>query len=113
MSKREVEPPFFEQGGKVYCITPLGGKMLVKRDTEEQSKGGIVIPDSAKMTSLTGVVIKVGPDVSYCKEGERVFFARFTGKLIAEDLPTEVKPQFAEVMVCTEDDILGHVVEVG
>jgi chaperonin GroES len=110
MSEKPLKAPYFTEGGKDYCLAPLGNRVLIKRDEEQETAGGIIIPDQAKETSLTGYVIKAGPDCEMVKEGERIFFARFTGKAIAEDMPTEVRATFEGVMICTEEDIIGHAV---
>ena len=90
-------------------ITPLQDRILVKRVQEEaKTKGGIIIPDSAKEKPAEGIVVAVGkgkrgedgkritPDV---KEGDRVLFAKYAG--------TEVKIEDVEHLVMREDDILG------
>ena len=90
-------------------IRPLQDRILVKRVAEEsKTKGGIIIPDSAKEKPAEGVVVAVGNgkrddsgklialDV---KKGDRVLFAKYAG--------TEVKINDEEHMVMREDDILG------
>jgi len=82
---------------------------LVRRVEEEsKTKGGIIIPDSAKEKPAEGVVVAVGegkrtedgkrmtPDI---KSGDRVLFAKYAG--------TEVKIDDEEHLVMREDDILG------
>ncbi len=90
-------------------IRPLHDRILVKRVEEEtKTKGGIIIPDSAKEKPAEGVVIAVGKgkrtedgklielDV---KKGDRVLFAKYAG--------TEIKINDEEHLVMREDDILG------
>jgi chaperonin GroES len=90
-------------------IRPLQDRILVKRVEEEsKTKGGIIIPDSAKEKPAEGVVVAVGegkrtedgkrmtPDI---KTGDRVLFAKYAG--------TEVKIDDEEHLVMREDDILG------
>ncbi|MBS3757243.1 MAG: co-chaperone GroES [Desulfobacterales bacterium] len=90
-------------------IKPLQDRILVRRVEEEsKTKGGIIIPDSAKEKPAEGIVVAVGegkraedgkrmtPDV---KEGERVLFAKYAG--------TEVKIEDEEHLVMREDDVLG------
>ncbi len=90
-------------------IRPLQDRIIVKRlESEEKTKGGIIIPDSAKEKPMEGKVIAVGkgklndkgertaPDV---KAGDRVLFSKYAG--------TEVKIEGDEHLIMREDDILG------
>jgi chaperonin GroES len=90
-------------------IRPLQDRIIVKRlEGEEKTKGGIIIPDSAKEKPMEGKVIAVGngkvlengqrskPEV---KEGDRVLFGKYAG--------TEVKIEGEEHLILREDDILG------
>ena len=92
-------------------IRPLYDRVVVKRIEEEQkTKGGIIIPDSAKEKPYEGQVIAVGQgkllddgalrklDV---KEGDLVLFGKYAG--------TEVKIEGVEHLILREDDILGIV----
>ena len=88
---------------------PLHDRVVVKRiDAEEKSKGGILIPDTAKEKPSQGEVIAVGPggrdesgnliklDV---KAGDRVLFGKWSG--------TEVKLDGEELLIMKESDIMG------
>jgi chaperonin GroES len=90
-------------------IRPLGDRILVKRIKEEdKTKGGIIIPDSAKEKPQEGKVIAVGrgrrsekgdliaPDV---KAGDRILFGKYSG--------SEVKLEGEDHLILREDDILG------
>jgi chaperonin GroES len=90
-------------------IRPLQDRVIVKRiEEEEKTKGGIIIPDTAKEKPMEGKVIAVGKgkvledgkihplDV---KAGDRVLFAKYGG--------TEVKIEGEEHLIMREDDILG------
>ena len=90
-------------------IRPLGDRILVQRIKEEdKTKGGIIIPDSAKEKPQEGKVVAVGkgkmtetgklvaPDV---KAGDRILFGKYTG--------SEVKLEDEEHLILREDDILG------
>jgi chaperonin GroES len=91
-------------------IRPLQDRVIVKRVAEEEkTKGGIIIPDSAKEKPVEGKVIAVGPgkvvdgklrevDV---KKGDIVLFGKYGG--------TEVKLDGEEHLILREDDILGVV----
>ncbi len=90
-------------------IKPLNDRILVKRlEEESKTKGGIIIPDSAKEKPAQGEVVavgdgKVGDDgkriAMQLKKGDRVLFAKYAG--------TEVKIDEEEHLVMREDDILG------
>jgi len=90
-------------------IRPLHDKILVKRlQEEEKTKGGIIIPDTAKEKPMEGEVVAVGKgrvteegkvvalDV---KAGDRVLFSKYAG--------TEVKIEGTEYLIMREEDILG------
>jgi chaperonin GroES len=90
-------------------IRPLGDRVLVKRiDEEEKTKGGIIIPDTAKEKPQEGKVISVGKgkrdddgkvtplDV---KAGDRILFGKYSG--------SEIKLDGKEHLILREDDILG------
>ena len=92
-------------------IRPLQDRILVKRlKEEEKTKGGIIIPDSAKEKPSEGIVVAVGKGkvlengtkVSLdVKKGDRVLFSKYGG--------TEVKIEGEEHLIMREDDILGVV----
>ena len=90
-------------------IRPLHDRVLVKRlDEQEQMRGGIIIPDTAKEKPQQGEVIAVGEgkfredgsrqplDV---KAGDRVLFGKYSG--------SEVKIDDEEYLIMREDEILG------
>jgi chaperonin GroES len=90
-------------------IRPLQDRLIVKRiDEEQKSKGGIIIPDTAKEKPMEGLVIAVGKGKKTddgnlialdVKEGDRVLFGKYSG--------TEVKIDGQELLIMREDDILG------
>lgn len=90
-------------------LRPLCDRVLVKRiDSEERTKGGIIIPDSAKEKPLEGEVVAVGPGRTCdngsvksmsVKTGDRVLFAKYA--------ETEVKLEGQSFLLLREDDILG------
>ncbi len=90
-------------------IRPLQDRVIVKRvEEEETTKGGIIIPDTAKEKPIEGKVIAVGKgkvredgkiqplDV---KKGDRILFGKYAG--------TEIKIEGEEHLIMREDDILG------
>ena len=90
-------------------IRPLSDRIVVKRTKEEEkTKGGIIIPDSAKEKPVEGTVIAVGNgkvlkdgksrplDV---KAGQRILFGKYSG--------TEVKLDGDEHVLLREDDLLA------
>ena len=92
-------------------IRPLNDRILVKRlEEEETTKGGIIIPDSAKEKPAEGKVVavgkgKVGDDgkaiALEIKKGDRILFGKYSG--------TEVKIDGNEYLIMREDDVLGVV----
>ena len=90
-------------------IRPLQDRILVKRlEGEEKTKGGIIIPDTAKEKPAEGKVIAVGKgkvddegkqhplDV---KKGDKILFSKYAG--------TEVQIEGDEHLIIREDDVLG------
>ena len=90
-------------------IRPLQDRILVRRiDEEEKTKGGIIIPDTAKEKPQEGSVIaagkgKVSEDGKVrrldVKKGDRILFSKYSG--------TEVNIEGEEHLIIREDDVLG------
>ena len=90
-------------------IRPLQDRIIVKRlDEEVKTKGGIIIPDSAKEKPMEGEVIAVGNGKKTedgkvikmdVKAGDKVLFSKYAG--------SEVKIDDVEHLIMREDDILG------
>jgi chaperonin GroES len=90
-------------------IRPLADRIVVKRtEHEEKTKGGIIIPDSAREKPIEGKVVAVGSGKTLkggkshpvdVKVGDRVLFGKYSG--------TEVKIDGEEHLILREDDILG------
>jgi len=90
-------------------LKPLQDRILVQRVEEETTtKGGIIIPDSAKEKPAEGKVVAVGAGklgddgkrVSLeVKKGDRILFGKYSG--------TEVKIDGEEYLIMREDDVLG------
>ena len=88
---------------------PLHDRMVVKRiEAEEKSKGGIIIPDTAKEKPQEGQVVAVGPGgrdesgkliAMDVKAGDRVLFGKWSG--------TEVKLEGEDLLIMKESDIMG------
>jgi chaperonin GroES len=92
-------------------VRPLQDRLLVRRvEEQEKTKGGLIIPDTAKERPLEGEVIAVGagkrtedgtliaPDV---KAGDRILFGKYAG--------TEIKIEGVEHLILREDEVLGIV----
>lgn len=90
-------------------IRPLQDRIIVKRiEEEETTKGGIIIPDSAKEKPMEGEVIAVGTgkilengkkQLLEVKKGDKVLFSKYAG--------TDIKIDGVEHLIMKEDDILG------
>ena len=90
---------------------PLHDRVLVERVSEEEkTKGGIIIPDSAKEKPQEGKVIAIGDgkvldngqmQTLAVKTGDRVLFGKYSG--------SEVKLEDVDYVIIREDDILGIV----
>ncbi len=90
---------------------PLHDRIVVRRvDAEEKTKGGIIIPDTAKEKPQEGEVIAIGPggrDESGklipldLKVGDRILFGKWSG--------TEIKLDGEELLIMKESDVMGVV----
>ncbi|MBU6154008.1 MAG: co-chaperone GroES [Bdellovibrionales bacterium] len=90
-------------------VRPLHDRVLVKRFVEEEkSKGGIIIPDTAKEKPIQGEIIAVGTGrvsedgkvrALEVKKGDKVLFGKYSG--------TEIKIDGDEFLMMREEDILG------
>ena len=101
------------KGDSTMRIRPLSDRILIERIEEEnKTKGGIIIPDTAKEKPMRGKVIAVdkgkvaengkliAPDV---KKGDQILFSKYAG--------TEVKIDGKEHLIIREDDVLGIIGE--
>lgn len=92
-------------------IKPLGDRLVVKQiEAEEKTKGGIILPDTAKEKPKEGVVEAAGPGRTLedgkiqplsIKVGDHILFTSYGG--------TEVKIDDKEYLIMKEDDVLGIV----
>ncbi len=90
-------------------LRPLQDRILVQRAKEEdKTKGGIIIPDTAKEKPIEGKVIAAGKGklseegkriALEIKKGDRILFGKYSG--------TEVKIEGEEYLIMREDDVLG------
>jgi chaperonin GroES len=89
-------------------VRPLHDRVIVKRvEEQEQTKGGIIIPDTAKEKPQEGEVVAVGPGRQDngtvipldLRKGDRVLFGKYSG--------TEIKLDGIEHLIMREEDILG------
>jgi chaperonin GroES len=90
-------------------IRPLGGKVLIRRlEAEEKTRGGIVLPDTAKEKPQKGTVLAVG-DGALLKDGGRATFQVAKGDkvLFASYGGTEIKVDGEEYMLMDESEILA------
>lgn len=88
---------------------PLHDRVLVKRiESEEKTKSGIIIPDTAKEKPMEGEVVSVGSGIRQengsitpldVKAGDRILFGKWSG--------TEIKLNNTDYIVMKESDIMG------
>ena len=91
------------------AFRPLGDRVVIRRVEEEaKTKGGIIIPDTAKEKPQEGEVLSVGPGARDdsgklqpldVKTGDRILFGKWSG--------TEVKLDGEDLLIMKESDILG------
>jgi chaperonin GroES len=92
---------------------PLHDRVVVRRlESEEKTKGGIIIPDTAKEKPQEGEIVAVGPGardesgklvVLDVKTGDRVLFGKWSG--------TEVKIDGQDLLIMKESDIMGVIAQ--
>ncbi len=90
-------------------VKPLQDRILIKRVEEEhKTKGGIIIPDTAKEKPQEGIVVAVGPGrvtdngtrvTPGVKAGDRILFGKYSG--------TDIKIEGEEHLILREDDVLA------
>ena len=100
---------FREARGQHMQFRPLHDRVVVRRiESEEKTKGGIIIPDSAKEKPQEGEIVAVGPGARDesgklnpldVKAGDRVLFGKWSG--------TEVKIDGKDLLIMKESDIMG------
>ena len=91
------------------AFTPLHDRVLVRRiESEDKTKGGLIIPDSAKEKPAEGEIVSVGEGARKdsgeliapaVKAGDRILFGKWSG--------TEVKLDGEELLIMKESDIMG------
>jgi chaperonin GroES len=93
---------------KTKKVRPLGDRVIVKAMTQETSKSGIIIPDTAKEKPQQGKVVAVGPGrlsengerlSPEVKDGDVVLFGKYSG--------TEIEVDGDELLILRESDILA------
>jgi chaperonin GroES len=94
-------------------VRPLQDRLLVRRvEEQERTKGGIIIPDTAKERPLEGEVIAVGNGKRLedgtlvaldVKKGDRVLFGKYSG--------TEIKVDGIDHLILREEEVLGVIVK--
>jgi len=91
-------------------IRPLHDRVIVRRlEEQEKTKGGIIIPESAKETPAEGKVVAVGPgkkedgkvEPMGVKVNDVIIFSKYAG--------TEIKVEGEDLLIMREEDILGVV----
>ena len=92
-----------------FKIKPLEDRVIIKPSTiEEKSKGGIILPDTAKEKPIEGTVVATGPGKlkedgnqihMYVKTGDKVLYGKYSG--------TEVNVDGEEYLIMRESDIFG------
>lgn len=92
-------------------VRPLHDRVIVKRvEEEEKTKGGIIIPDTAKEKPIEGKVVAVGKGKILengkqqpleVKKGDKILFGKYAG--------TEIKIEGEEHLIMREDDIIAIV----
>lgn len=81
-------------------MRPISDRVVIEpAAAEETTKGGLIIPDTAKEKPLFGVVAFTGPSVSQIKVGDKVLYSKFTGQ--------EISYTDKNYLIAREDDVLA------
>jgi len=96
-------------------VRPLHDRILIRRIEEtENSRGGIIIPDTAKEKPQEGIVVAVGNGKILddgtrlnleVKEGDHILFGKYSG--------TDIKIEGEEYLILREDEVLGILADAG
>lgn len=95
------------------AIHPLGNRIVVKRSQKQTTKGGIILPDTAKEKPKEGEVLAVGPgkrndtgeiEPMSLKKGDKILFSSYAGTEVKNDSSEE------ELVIMSEDEVLGILV---
>ena len=92
-------------------LDPVGERIVVKRLMKSTTNSGLVIPDSAKNSSLVGKVMAKGPDADWVDIGDLVLFAKFSGFTLPVD-GQYVGREYDDCVLMNCEDILAHVTGV-
>ena len=93
-------------------VVPIGTRLLVKRMKEDQTEGGIILPETGKDHALIGEVIAVGECVcGTINIGDMVLFGRYSGQGIERNLPlhSSMSKEFEDVYLMVDEDIIAIV----
>jgi chaperonin GroES len=60
-------------------LVPLESRVIVRRKCEEETKGGIILPEYTKKVSLEGEVVAAGKDCESVKPGTKILFSKYSG----------------------------------
>jgi chaperonin GroES len=116
--KEEIKPEITQQDiqGKEEVsmqITPLGDRILVKPlEAEDKTKGGIILPDTAKEKPQEGRVVAVGKGKVLedgkvqpleVKPGDKILYGKYSG--------TEIKLEDEEHLIIKEEDVLAIIID--
>lgn len=82
-------------------IRPLGKRVLIERSTPEETKGGLILVESAQEKKNEGVVISYGAGVTVVQAGDKVLYSRFK--------ETAVTYEDKEFLIINEEDLIGVV----
>ena len=89
---------------------PIFARVLIEREVNEKSSGGIIIPNAKRHASCEGVIMAVGETASEkLKVGQKVLFGRHSGTWINQSLNTDSDD--ATLFMCQDEDILAIITE--
>ena len=102
--RMEFVPEEINRTRKVKRIVPKGNYILVqRRDSENISLGGIVIPDDSKDKPAEGIILECGPEVKDLKKGDHILFGLYAG--------TEYPWGAERILFMAEDEVIAAVEE--
>jgi chaperonin GroES len=115
LAMKEVAATVLSDDGYALDITPLGSRILVEREKEKKTAGGIIVPEDQQDHALCGVVVATGAGAELLSVGDRVMFARYSGREVQYDLPMRFSSKCLAIYLMDESDVtcLMHERKVG
>lgn len=88
---------------------PLFGRVIIKREIQSITKGGIIIANAKRHAKTEGIVVAIGPNVDGVKEGDQVIFGKHAGTWLDATYSGAAENDDGTMFICQDEDILAIV----